>query len=184
MKFGEVVRERIFGWIARNWSSGLKASRYCPLVLLVNVTSKLISYDFGRVELSWCCDRRSVGLSVLVSGTLLGPMTSFFFSFLFLDNCFPIRLQAPSLTRGRVCNLQYNLSVFRVVEDSKRYITISSETTGSDIGSAILWRNFEKLTFGGLHEKHAVLHGIWVPTQHLLWENHMEHTNKVCWQKC
>jgi hypothetical protein len=30
------------------------------------------------VELSWCCDWRSVGLSILVSGTPLGPMTRFF----------------------------------------------------------------------------------------------------------
>jgi hypothetical protein len=29
-------------------------------------------------------------------------------------------------------------------------------------------KNFEKLTFGGLHEKHAVQRGIWVPTQHSL----------------
>jgi hypothetical protein len=29
-------------------------------------------------------------------------------------------------------------------------------------------KNFEKLIFGGLHEKHAVQRGIWVPTQHLL----------------
>jgi hypothetical protein len=29
---------------------------------------------------------------------------------------------------------------------------------------------FEKLIFGGLHEKHAVQRGIWVPTQHLLLE--------------
>jgi hypothetical protein len=27
-----------------------------------------------------------------------------------------------------------------------------------------------KLIFGGLHEKHAVQRGIWVPTQHLLWD--------------
>jgi hypothetical protein len=39
-----------------------------------------------------------------------------------------------------------------------------------DFGRAILWRNFEKLIFGGLHEKHAVQRGIWVPTQHLLWD--------------
>jgi hypothetical protein len=31
-------------------------------------------------------------------------------------------------------------------------------------------KNFEKLIFGGLHEKHAVQRGIWVPTQHLLWD--------------
>jgi hypothetical protein len=31
-------------------------------------------------------------------------------------------------------------------------------------------KNFEKLIVGGLHEKHAVQRGIWVPTQHLLWD--------------
>jgi hypothetical protein len=31
-------------------------------------------------------------------------------------------------------------------------------------------KNFEKLIFGGLHEKHAVQRGIWVPAQHLLWD--------------
>jgi hypothetical protein len=31
------------------------------------------------VELSWCCDQRSVSLSLLASGTPLGPMTRFFF---------------------------------------------------------------------------------------------------------
>jgi hypothetical protein len=31
-------------------------------------------------------------------------------------------------------------------------------------------KNFEKLIFGGLHEKYAVQRGIWVPTQHLLWD--------------
>jgi hypothetical protein len=31
-------------------------------------------------------------------------------------------------------------------------------------------KNFEKLIFGGLHEKHVVQRGIWVPTQHLLWD--------------
>jgi hypothetical protein len=29
---------------------------------------------------------------------------------------------------------------------------------------------FEKLIFGGLHEKHAVQRGIWVSTQHSLWD--------------
>jgi hypothetical protein len=31
-------------------------------------------------------------------------------------------------------------------------------------------KNFQKLIFGGLHEKHAVQRGIWVPTQHSLWD--------------
>jgi hypothetical protein len=29
---------------------------------------------------------------------------------------------------------------------------------------------FERLIFGGLHEKHAVQCGIWVPTQYSLWD--------------
>jgi hypothetical protein len=36
----------------------------------------------------------------------------------------------------------------------------------SDFGRAKLWRNVEKLIFGGLHKKHALPRGIWVPTQH------------------
>jgi hypothetical protein len=31
-------------------------------------------------------------------------------------------------------------------------------------------KNFEKLIFGGLHEKHAVQRRIWVSTQHSPWE--------------
>jgi hypothetical protein len=31
-------------------------------------------------------------------------------------------------------------------------------------------RNFEKLIFGGMHEKRAVKRGIWVPTQHFFWD--------------
>jgi hypothetical protein len=31
-------------------------------------------------------------------------------------------------------------------------------------------KNVEKLIFRGLYEKHAVQRGIWVPTQHLLWD--------------
>jgi hypothetical protein len=30
---------------------------------------------------------------------------------------------------------------------------------------------FGKLIFGGLHEKHALQRGIWVPTQHSLWDH-------------
>jgi hypothetical protein len=31
-------------------------------------------------------------------------------------------------------------------------------------------RNFQKLIFEGLREKHAVQRGIWVPTQDSLWD--------------
>jgi hypothetical protein len=49
---------------------------------------------------------------------LLGAWPDFSFSFLLPNNCFALRLGAPSLTRGRVCNLQFNLLVVRVAEDS------------------------------------------------------------------
>jgi hypothetical protein len=51
----------------------------------------------------------------------------------------------------------------------------------SDFGRAILWRNFEKLIFGGLHEKHAVQRGIWVPTQHLLWDQGKPRKTLTSW---
>jgi hypothetical protein len=34
----------------------------------------------------------------------------------------------------------------------------------------LMAKNVEKLIFGGLNEKHAVQRGIWVPTQHSLWD--------------
>jgi hypothetical protein len=49
-------------------------------------------------------DRQSVGHSVLVSGSHLGPVTNFLFEMFFrqLRVCYFV---APSLTRRRVCNL-------------------------------------------------------------------------------
>jgi hypothetical protein len=38
------------------------------------------------------------------------------------------------------------------------------------ITKAKLMRNLENLLLGGLHGKHAVQRGIWVPTQYLLWD--------------
>jgi hypothetical protein len=34
-------------------------------------------------------------------------------------------------------------------------------------------KSFEKLIFGGLHEKHAVQRGIWVPTQDFSFETQL-----------
>jgi hypothetical protein len=42
-----------------------------------------------------------------------------------LRSCF---CGAPSLTRGRVCNLQCNHSIVRVAQNPKPYFTVSSET--------------------------------------------------------
>jgi hypothetical protein len=60
--------------------------------------------------------RQSVGQSVLVSGAHLGPVAPFSFSLKFSFRqlrvfCYFV---APSLTRGRVCNLLY--SCFCVIE--------------------------------------------------------------------
>jgi hypothetical protein len=41
----------------------------------------------------------------------------------------------------------------------------------SDFGGLYYAKNFEKLIFRGLHEKHARQRGIWVPTQHSLWDH-------------
>jgi hypothetical protein len=48
---------------------------------------------------------QSVRQCVLVSGTPLGPMTRFYFFLYFARKLLALSLGAPSLTRGRVCNL-------------------------------------------------------------------------------
>jgi hypothetical protein len=58
-----------------------------------------------KLKLNLICDRHSVGQSVLVSGAHLGPVTNLEISFRQLSVCYFV---APSLTRGRVCNLLYN----------------------------------------------------------------------------
>jgi hypothetical protein len=74
----------------------------------------LLNKAYGAEDRLWSklkliYDRQSVGQSVLVSGTHLGPTTNFYFSLkLSLDSCGFVILLAPSLTRGRVCNLLYN----------------------------------------------------------------------------
>jgi hypothetical protein len=45
-----------------------------------------------------------------------------------VSNLWSCSYWAPSLTRGRVCNLQCNHSVVRVTQNSKPYYTVSSET--------------------------------------------------------
>jgi hypothetical protein len=49
--------------------------------------------DGRSVSMSWC------------RAPLWGPWPDFTFCFLFPEICFPLRLGAPCLTRGRVCNL-------------------------------------------------------------------------------
>jgi hypothetical protein len=60
------------------------------------------------MKLKLVYDRQSVGQSVLVSGTHLDPATNFFLLEIFFRQLRVCYFVAPSLTRGRVCNLLYN----------------------------------------------------------------------------
>jgi hypothetical protein len=67
----------------------------------------LISLFLTESKSKLCYDRRSVGQSVFLSGYHLGPPTHFSFtSLLIIFRIFLFSYDwAPSLTRGRVCNL-------------------------------------------------------------------------------
>jgi hypothetical protein len=68
-----------------------------------------VEVEVNLLKLKLIYDRQSVGQSVLVSGTHLGPVTNFPFSLTFpLDSLRVCYFIAPSLTRGRVRNLLYN----------------------------------------------------------------------------
>jgi hypothetical protein len=45
-------------------------------------------------------------------------------------------------------------------------------------------KNFEKLIFGGLHEKHAVQRRIWVPCNLLITFQHGPPRKHICKQSC
>jgi hypothetical protein len=45
-------------------------------------------------------------------------------------------------------------------------------------------KHFEKLIFGGLHEKHAVQREIWVQTQHSLWDQASYRMGTVGFSPC
>jgi hypothetical protein len=65
-----------------------------------------------KLKLKLICDRQSVGQFVWVSGLPMGPLTRFYLPLLFsADNYLIILLKASSLTRRRVCSLQWNHSL-------------------------------------------------------------------------
>jgi hypothetical protein len=62
------------------------------------------------------CGRQSVDQFVWVSGFPLGPLTRFYLVLLSsCDNYFILLSKAPSLTRKRVCSLQCNHSLVRLL---------------------------------------------------------------------
>jgi hypothetical protein len=77
----------------------LNPTHSLPSFLLVQTLYSL------KLKLKLNYDRQSVGQSVLVSGTHLGPATNSFFLEIFFRQLQVCYFVAPSLTRGRVCNL-------------------------------------------------------------------------------
>jgi hypothetical protein len=78
------------------------------------------SYELRESTISWnwssSCSRQSVDQFVWISGLPLGPLTRFYLALLSSsDNCFILLSKAPSLTRKRVCSLQCNRSVVRLL---------------------------------------------------------------------
>jgi hypothetical protein len=70
-------------------------------------------------------DRQSVGQSVLASGTHLGPAINFSFSLNFFRQLRVCYFVAPSLTRGRACNLLLLLVLASAVpRDSRPYFIV------------------------------------------------------------
>jgi hypothetical protein len=80
--------------------------------------SDFCSSDECSVTDYWSCScgRQSVDQFVWVSGLPLGPLTRFYLALLFsADNYFILLPKASSLTRKRVCSLQCNHSLVRLL---------------------------------------------------------------------
>jgi hypothetical protein len=74
-------------------------------------------YEACRSRSYFTTDGRSVSQYVLVSSTLVGLATRYYF----LSECFSLKfavlfMWAPSLTRGRACNLQFKHSMVQVAQ--------------------------------------------------------------------
>jgi hypothetical protein len=96
-------------------------------------------------EVKLICDRQSVGQFVWVSGLPMGPLTRFYLVLLFsADNYLIFLPKASSLTRRRVCSLQWNHSLFPItilyclIWDCVPFL--SPLTTRRDCGGGILTR--------------------------------------------
>jgi hypothetical protein len=70
----------------------------------------------------------TVSQYVLVSNTLAGLRPDIICCRNVVWNLRSYIYGAPSLTRGRVCNLLYNHSMVRVAQNAKPYFTVSSES--------------------------------------------------------
>jgi hypothetical protein len=90
----------------------------------------------GKSKSKLYYDRQSFGQSLLVSGTHLGPRDQFFLLEFFFRQLRVYYFVAPSLTRGRACNLLYNCFwalpeqslLGRIPAELRPYFTVSFET--------------------------------------------------------
>jgi hypothetical protein len=96
---------------------------------IINTHSLTANFNILRSRSRLLYDWKSVSQNVLVSSILVGLATRYYF----LSECYCLKFAvfiywAPSLTRGRVWNLQCNHSIVRVAQNPKPYFTVSSET--------------------------------------------------------
>jgi hypothetical protein len=125
-RFDASYDSQSYGW-------GILTSLHTGLLLLSKLKLKLI------------CDRQSVGQFIWVSGLPLGPFTRFYLALLFsADNYLILLSKASSLTRKRVCSLQWNHSLvpitilYCLIWDCVPFL--SPLTTRRDYGGSILAR--------------------------------------------
>jgi hypothetical protein len=74
-----------------------------------------------------------------------------------------------SSPESKSCYDRRSVTQYVLVPRPRGFRWAPSEEFQSDIRRGTLRRNF-LLALGGLHVKHAVQRGIWVPTQHLFWD--------------
>jgi hypothetical protein len=94
--------------------------RHIPRIFLVSATEKCSE---TTMKLKLIYDRHSVGQPVLVSGAHLGPANNFSFSLKFPSDSWGFAIVAPSLTRGRVCNL-----LVQLLSGLARAVTLGSKS--------------------------------------------------------
>jgi hypothetical protein len=102
------------------------------------------SEAISMLKLKLICDRQTVGQFVWVSGLPMGPLTRFYLVLFSADNYLIILNKASSLTRRRVCSLQWNHSLVQItilywlIWDCVPFL--SPLTTRRDYGGGILTR--------------------------------------------
>jgi hypothetical protein len=111
------------------------------------VRSSTVTLSMTVRNRSWSssCGRHSVDQFVWVSGLPFGPLTRFYLTLLYSsDNYFILLSKAPSLTRKRVCSLQCNHSIVRLLtpnnHTSPSHLRLCSLFVASYDSQRLRWR--------------------------------------------